>query len=381
VPVLCSVDKFNIIYNIIIYNIMYKFEDIRQLHLEITQKCQASCSMCDRNINGGEVNPYLNMDELSINDVKHMFNIKFINQLKSLQLCGNHGDPIIASDTLEIIEYFRKNNPTLWITMNTNAGARDETWWKNLATIIGKNGTVIFSIDGLEDTNHLYRQNVQWEKIQRAFENFIQAGGRARWDFLVFDYNEHQINEAKKLSTQWGFEKFIVKKSSRFISGTTSIKKTEHTAINRKGEKTIIIKEPSNDSLKNQVLENQAELLKKYMSMDNFYDKSEISCRVKETGSLYVSAEGIVLPCCWTAGRMYKWWMKPQQDQIWKFINKVGGKNALNAKQIPIEEIFKTGIFEDIEKSWNIEGVKNGRLKVCAMKCSKEFDVVQSQYK
>ena len=29
-------------------------------------------------------------------------------------------------------------------------------------------------------------------------------------------------------------------------------------------------------------------------------------------------AEGLALLCCWTAGRMYKWWHKdPKIEQIW----------------------------------------------------------------
>ena len=53
---------------------MYKLNDIRQIHLEITQKCQAACTMCDRNINGGEINPHLGcggvLDELTLEDIK-----------------------------------------------------------------------------------------------------------------------------------------------------------------------------------------------------------------------------------------------------------------------------------------------------------------------
>ena len=360
---------------------MYNLKDIRQVHLEITQRCQASCSMCDRNINGGAVNPHLKMDELTLADVKRIFPPVFVEQLTALQLCGNHGDPIIATDTLEVVQYFRDHNPSLWISMNTNAGARESEWWEELAKAIGKKGTVIFSVDGLEDTNHIYRQNVQWSKVKRAMDSFIGAGGRARWDFLVFDYNEHQVDDARRLSEEWGFEKFLVKKSSRFITGHTSEKKVQHAVIDKIGQTKLILKEPKNDSLKNSALQGQSAILQKYESMDNFYDKSEIVCRVKSTGSLYVSAEGVVLPCCWTAGRMYKWWIQPPaKDQIWEFINKAGGKNALNAKHRPLEEIFATGIFDEIERSWSVDGVKNGRLKICAMKCSKEFDIVQSQY-
>ena len=178
---------------------MYKLEDIRQIHLEITQKCQAACSMCDRNINSGELNPHLTLAELKLDDIKRIFKPTLIKQLQAMQLCGNHGDPIIAEHTLEVLQYFREHNKDMWLSMNTNAGAREEEWWKSLAETIGRNGNVIFSVDGLEDTNHLYRQNVQWSKVRRAMKSFIEAGGRARWDFLVFDFNEHQVDEARKL--------------------------------------------------------------------------------------------------------------------------------------------------------------------------------------
>ena len=45
---------------------MYDYKDIRQVHLEPTQKCQARCPMCDRNVNGGKDNYHLtNADPVS----------------------------------------------------------------------------------------------------------------------------------------------------------------------------------------------------------------------------------------------------------------------------------------------------------------------------
>ena len=45
--------------------------------------------------------------------------------------------------------------------LNTNAGAKSVAWWEELADVINKKGAVIFSVDGLRDTNHLYRQGVE----------------------------------------------------------------------------------------------------------------------------------------------------------------------------------------------------------------------------
>jgi MoaA/NifB/PqqE/SkfB family radical SAM enzyme len=319
---------------------MYKLEDIKTIHLEVTQNCQAACPMCDRNMNGEGINPHINLDELSYKDCTNIFNASFIKQLNTMYMCGNLGDPIVARDTLEIFKYFREHNPNMWLSMNTNGGAKDEAWWKELAQVYNKKGAVIFSVDGLKDTNHIYRQNVVWSNVERNMRAFISAGGRARWDFLIFEHNQHQVDEAEALAQEWGVEKFMKKKTGRFVDAKTN-KKEKHQAKDRKGKNTAELKKP------------QA----KYQ---------------------FITAEGLALPCCWTAGRMYKWWHKdPKVEQIWDFIP---DKLALDARN-GLDKVFATGIFEDIQNSWSKPSCAEGKLKVCAMKCGAEFDPFGEQFK
>lgn len=359
---------------------MYKLTDIRKVHLEVTQNCQARCPMCDRNENGGAVNKHINLDELTLDDCKNMFPSDFIAQLDAMYMCGNLGDPIVATDTLEIFKYFREHNPKMWLSMNTNAGARTSRWWEELAHIFNKKGAVIFSVDGLIDTNHIYRQGVNWQVVESSMKSFISAGGRARWDFLIFDYNEHQVEDARTMADEWGFEKFIPKKTGRFIT-SGSEKKTTHVVNNRKGKQTTSISTPKNDQYKNKELTKQDVIIEKYGSMDEYYDAAPIVCKVKDEGNLFISAEGLVLPCCWTAGRMYKWWHADHTiEQIWDFIKDVGGKDVISAKINGLQSVFDTGIFETIEKSWSKPSCVDGKLKVCSMKCGAEFDPFTAQF-
>lgn len=77
---------------------MYKSKDIRVVHLEITQLCQAACPMCDRNENGGKDNKHITNAELSLEDCKKIFSPEFIKQLTTMYMCGNLGDPIVAKE-------------------------------------------------------------------------------------------------------------------------------------------------------------------------------------------------------------------------------------------------------------------------------------------
>ena len=45
----------------------------------------------------------------------------------------------------------------------------------------------------------------------------LMQGGIAQWDYIVFKHNEHQVEEARKLSKELGFFEFQIKKTSRFF--------------------------------------------------------------------------------------------------------------------------------------------------------------------
>lgn len=390
---------------------MYKYSEIQTVHLEMTDSCNAACPMCARNINGGEDNPQLPGTELSLDDCEKIFDPQFISQLKRLYMCGNYGDPIAARDTLEVFDYFRRHNSKMNLNMYTNGSAKKPDWWKELAKVLGKNSYVVFSIDGLEDTNHLYRQNTIWSKIMENAQAFIDAGGNARWDYIVFAHNEHQVEQAESLSKSMGFEKFQYKKSARFFSNVSGTTKEIHQAANRKGMATTLLQSPTNSKYRNSSLQELSKISSdntteikflpstandakevqgrqmfsfdpsKKKEMEKYWDTVEIKCKVAEEKSVYISAEGIVQPCCWTAGQMYVWYWKPLGGQIWQAINEVG-KDNLNAKLYSLENIIDGRYFQEvIPESWGKSSCADGKLAICAKTCGAKYDAFSDQFK
>ena len=123
-------------------------------------------------------------------------------------------------DFLDILQDFRNKNPTLWLYVHTNGGIHNESYWQEIATIMNGHGQIDFGFDGLEDTLHLYRRNVKYEVAMRNARAYIKAGGRAQWNFIVFKHNEHQIEQARKLSKEYGFFNFLARKTGRFYDHT-----------------------------------------------------------------------------------------------------------------------------------------------------------------
>jgi MoaA/NifB/PqqE/SkfB family radical SAM enzyme len=237
-------------------------QDVRVLHIEPTDACNAACPQCAR-----ETDTTFNktdLHHLTVEQIKNLVSEDTIRNLEKMFMCGDYGDPAAGKHTLEIFQYFRSINPTITLGMNTNGGLRNTDWWQELAGILNQpQDYVVFSIDGLEDTNHIYRVNVKWGKVLENVQAFIGASGSAHWDMLVFNHNEHQVDSAEELANNLGFSWFRAKVSKRH--NVTPISFLGFPA----GWKDPVVTAGS------------------------------IECHALKESSLYISAKGIVYPCCW----------------------------------------------------------------------------------
>jgi MoaA/NifB/PqqE/SkfB family radical SAM enzyme len=199
---------------------MFKFNELKQIHLEISSNCQASCPMCTRNIHGGLENELLSVSDWTANRFKTIINQEVLQQVESLYFCGNYGDPLLNKDLLEMIEYSVAERHDIDIRIHTNGSLRSKDWWTHLATILPEKHLVVFALDGLEDTHSLYRIGTDFNKIIENARAFIDAGGRAEWAYLRFKHNEHQVDTARQMAKEFGFSDFVMKDSSRWIMDT-----------------------------------------------------------------------------------------------------------------------------------------------------------------
>ena len=190
-------------------------DNLTNIMAEMTDYCNAACPMCNRfdwdlNLVKGVTNAH----HTTLEFVKEKIGVEIISRLKGWICQGTYGDAVMNPETLEIFKYLKEVNPTIGITMITNGGARNTEFWQKLAKIPRVDCT--FSIDGLEDTNHLYRRNVKWDRLMKNVNAFIGNGGSANWNFLVFKHNQNQIEDAEQLSKELGFKNFEYAFSERW---------------------------------------------------------------------------------------------------------------------------------------------------------------------
>lgn len=358
---------------------MYSYSEIKTVHLEISSLCNARCPMCLRNVSGGKTNPTLPLKDLRIEEIKKIFPKELLDQLKRIYMCGNYGDPMMARDTVPAFEYFRQENKSLKLEIFSNGSGRTADWWRRLAEI---GVEAHFGIDGIGPVNSIYRQNTNYELIIQNAAAFISSGGAAHWDFIVFRHNENQVEDARLLSEKMGFRSFRAKRTGRFFSNQKGVVKDKQEVLSEAGEIMYFLETPSNKKFLNPSLQKEAQLIEKHGSFDRYLDNTPIECKVAKEKSVFVSAEGLVFPCCWTAIQLYPWYSEPKSTQVWKYLDALpGGKESISALRNPIKDIIEGEFFaKTIPNAWNKASIKDGKPKVCARICGQEFDPFRDQF-
>jgi len=198
-----------------------------KIELELTSACNAKCPLCMRTVLM-ERNQPVQIDNYTIKEIETYFKDMDLKGA-TIKFCGVLGDPIACRDLYAITEYFIIEKDVKIIEVSTNAGLKTKEFWSKfgqISKVSGKKLEVHFAIDGL--TRNDYRVGVDLKKVWNNVNAYLDAGGSGVWQYIVFDYNEHELEDAKKLSKKKGM-RFITR-----IAWKNQISKRDKAKIVRK---------------------------------------------------------------------------------------------------------------------------------------------------
>lgn len=329
-------------------------DNINSINAELSNYCNAACPMCARYDWGIElVKGKTNNSNTSLELIQNKVGIDIISRLKNFYSCGTYGDGAINPECLEIFEYIRKNNKNVSLTLHSNGGARNKEFWQELAKL---GVDVVFAIDGLENTNHLYRRNVSWIKLIENVRSYIKNGGIASWSMLIFKHNQNQINEARDFAKTLGFKNFSTRFSGRWSDFDSS---GAYRDINKLKVGDYYIEKPEAQPTKVSTIEDVIKFDRKILT-DDFKTK-KIICASCSNGinEIYLMANGYVSPCCYIGDLD-----QHEPKNIIKDFKKV------NLNYTSLKEILESDFFKELENG--IAGKEDSyRLQSCYHTCGR----------
>lgn len=280
---------------------MIKLEDIREINIELSSRCNARCPLCIRNYHGFPYNSGYDETDLTLARLKEIVPESLVAQLDHIMVNGDYGDMLMNPETPEILAWFRQHGRKdvvlnhsgppiirrgLIIDVFTNGGARGRDFWEALGKL---DIDVNFCIDGLEDTHHLYRQNTLYETVIRNAGYYIAAGGRAHWCMTEFDHNRHQISTAEQRSKDLGFHRFF----TRYQGRDTGPVYDQH------GQKIFVLKQETTNGY-----QLPDKITPDWVAQQDRNPKKiphrKLTCEALTVwpASIYIAADGTLDPCC-----------------------------------------------------------------------------------
>lgn len=199
---------------------LYEYTDIKAINLDTTNLCSSACSGCNRekfmklfgHIPGGDI---------SSSDFK-----KIAKYFDEISFCGMVSDPSLHSDFYGLLEIAMSYNCS--IKVNISATARNKDWFLKCFNLCKDYPKVkwIFGIDGKPEDSHIYRRNQNGSFLFDMMKLCSEYGIRCEWRYIVFNYNENDIDYCQNIADKINVDLKIVESGRWYNQELQSLKPT-----------------------------------------------------------------------------------------------------------------------------------------------------------
>ena len=139
--------------------------------------------------------------------------VKVIDHFDRISFCGQLSDPVHHPEFVKFLQHCNDMKKSTYVS---HASASKPLKWYPKAFDAYPGARWVFGLDGLPKNSHTYRLNQDGEKM---FEIMKLAKKHLSlppvWQYIVFSYNEENIDEARALAVKLEIE-LMIKHSSRW---------------------------------------------------------------------------------------------------------------------------------------------------------------------
>ena len=314
---------------------MLTWFNTRAVHVELSSKCTLKCPRCPRT----ELDQDSLNREFSLAEFEQAFPLADLAHTERLIFCGDLGDPIYATEFLDICKYIKQTDCRLVIV--TNGSYRKQSWWRELGTILTAQDQVTFSVDGWDQqSNEQYRVNCDFASIVSGIQTLRQNSScLIVWSAIYFAFNEDRMINIQSLAQSLGVDCFQTVRSSKFggrysVNGLDPLQPRQ-VAATAQYEKSL------------QSFTGRMPITANYSNSAHAWARC-----LRHEKELLITATGLVLPCPWfNSGYQPNSFVSQHSER-------------LNVKTRSLNTILADTVWQELWDSFDTEP-----LPICKIKC------------
>ena len=233
------------------------------IYIEPTNICTLKCSGCARTTFINQWPQAWRNHSIDIQDLMRFLDLDLTD--KTVLLSGNYGDPIYHPEFVTLVQQLKSHGARLKIT--TNGNYRNQEWWSQLAMCFDPADMIVFSIDGLPSNFMQYRQNADWPSMLQGIQACVASTAHVAWKYIPFDFNQDNIDQARTVSEDLGFDSFYLDPSKRFDDCATQALQPRADLISPEYHDRVVWKNQTSGA----VLPRCATGLEHFITADGYY--------------------------------------------------------------------------------------------------------------
>ena len=190
-------------------------------NIDSSHRCILRCPQCLRQKKEGQPRIKRAFD-LPIEDFQ-----KIINYFEHcITFCGQLSDPIYHPDFLTFLKMLDGTGRGVRIaTCGQSVKNRHTTaWWEEAFTYGMNENAWYFGVDGIDKKSELYRIGSDFDQVWETMRLGKSMGAPIVWQYIIFGYNEHEIERAKEMAEEEGFTLLLIKTNRGFDPKSRNIK-------------------------------------------------------------------------------------------------------------------------------------------------------------
>ena len=180
----------------------------KRLNIDLSHRCPLECLRCGRQRSFTSKGLKVPGRDLTIPE----FN-KILDWFPRISFCGQYSDPIHQPQINELLKITKERGTKVEVHLASSLKPM-----KHYIEAFKANPKAnwIFGIDGIPEESHKYRVNQDGRKlfnIMLESKKYLQT--KPLWQFIIFSYNEHSLDEAMKMAKEADVN-FILINSARW---------------------------------------------------------------------------------------------------------------------------------------------------------------------
>ena len=189
-------------------------EYLRMITIDGSKTCTLECPKCRRQSYRKEGLPPggPNGKDLSLDNFK-----KLLNYFDHFSFCGQVSDPIFTPNLIDMLKLINDAGKSVSVATAATSKKHNKDWYFE-AFKANPRAKWIFGIDGLPHISFMYRINQDGEFLFEMAKLCAKMCRETIWQYIVFSYNEHQIDEAIDLAQENNID-FRINLSTRWKDG------------------------------------------------------------------------------------------------------------------------------------------------------------------